>query len=149
MDVFELDTVLHRPELMSSLVAYSNSIQVYEDSGQAHKSRGRRQPLSSGSGEGVEPPVSMLFLRVLAAAQYFSDDPVRMASAEPLFVDLILDPYVLNVIPLSLVPAAVYITITAIMAFFVARQFRIWVREATSVPVQQEQNEEPESKKTK
>lgn len=63
----------------------------------------------------------MLFLRVRAAADYFSTDEALMRNVEPVAVDLILDPFLWNVFPRSLVPTAGWIVVVAVVAVFVAR----------------------------
>lgn len=42
-----------------------------------------------------------------------------MASVPPVMADLILDPFLWNVFPRSLVPTAVYTVIIAVVAYFV------------------------------
>jgi hypothetical protein len=64
---------------------------------------------------------SVLFLRVRAAADYFTKDEALMASPEPVAVDLILDPFIWNVFPRSLVPTAGWVVVVGVVAFFVAR----------------------------
>jgi len=44
-----------------------------------------------------------------------------MANVPPVFVDIILDPYIFNVFPRSLLPTAAYIIILAIGGWLVAR----------------------------
>jgi hypothetical protein len=44
-----------------------------------------------------------------------------MQNPPPVLVDLILDPYVLNVVPRSLLPTAGYLVIVAVLTWFVAR----------------------------
>lgn len=64
---------------------------------------------------------SVLFLRVRAAAEYFSHEKALMETVPPVAVDLILDPFLFNVFPRSLVPTAGWIGVVAIVAFLVAR----------------------------
>lgn len=44
-----------------------------------------------------------------------------MKDPPPVLVDLILDPYLYNVLPQSLVPTVCYIVIVSIVSWFVAR----------------------------
>lgn len=44
-----------------------------------------------------------------------------MANPPPVEVDIILDPYLLNIFPRSLVPTAVYIIIVAVCAWVVSQ----------------------------
>ncbi|RAH82542.1 hypothetical protein BO86DRAFT_388710 [Aspergillus japonicus CBS 114.51] len=64
---------------------------------------------------------SVLFLRVRAAADYYSTDPELMQSVSPVVVDVILDPYLGNVFPRSLVPTAGWVVVVAGVAVFVGR----------------------------
>lgn len=84
--------------------------------------------------QGKEATLSVMFLRILAAADYHSDDPTRMANVEPVLVDIILDPYYLNIVPRSLLPTAVYIIAIAILAWIVSQAVQRWIQRAL-VPV--------------
>lgn len=76
---------------------------------------------------------SVLFLRVQAAADYFSLDQSLMENVPPVAADLVLDPFLLNVFPRSLVPTAGWIVVVAGVAAVVARwitgEFRGLARE--------------------
>ena len=54
-------------------------------------------------------------------ADYFADDKELMKNPPPVLVDLHLDPYVLNVLPRSLVPAVGFVAVVAAASFFLAR----------------------------
>lgn len=64
---------------------------------------------------------SLLLLSISVAADYYTTDVALMSNPSPVLVDIILDPFIFNVFPRSLVPTAGYITIVAIGSFFVAR----------------------------
>ncbi|KAK1240748.1 hypothetical protein MKX07_006181 [Trichoderma sp. CBMAI-0711] len=65
---------------------------------------------------------SILLLRVLAAADYFSHHQSLMKDPPPpVLVDLILDPYIYNVLPQSLVPKVCYLVVVGIASWLVAR----------------------------
>ncbi|KAI9931511.1 hypothetical protein ASPWEDRAFT_25616 [Aspergillus wentii DTO 134E9] len=64
---------------------------------------------------------SVLFLRIQSVADYFSADPVLMETVPPVLVDIILDPFLLNVFPKSLVPTACWVTVVAGLALVIAR----------------------------
>ncbi|KGO76970.1 hypothetical protein PITC_003910 [Penicillium italicum] len=64
---------------------------------------------------------SVLFLHVHAAADYFSTDQTLMQNVPPVAVDLILDPFLFNVFPRSLVPTAGWIVLVAILAVVLGR----------------------------
>ncbi|EEH17255.2 hypothetical protein PABG_07342 [Paracoccidioides brasiliensis Pb03] len=63
---------------------------------------------------GTRSSTSSLFLQVHAAAEYFTLDKGLMEDVPLVHVDVILDPYVLNVFPKSLLPTAAYILILAV-----------------------------------
>ena len=63
---------------------------------------------------------SVLFLQIFAAADYFSLNETLMSDVPPVLVDVILDPYLLNVFPKSLVPTAGYLIILAIGSWFLS-----------------------------
>lgn len=62
----------------------------------------------------------MLFLQIFAAADYFSLNRTLMETVPPVLVDVILDPYMLNIFPRSLLPTALYIVILAVGAWFLS-----------------------------
>ncbi|KAJ5336487.1 uncharacterized protein N7506_004509 [Penicillium brevicompactum] len=64
---------------------------------------------------------SVLFLRVHAAADYFSTNQTLMRDVPPVAVDLILDPFLFNVFPRSLVPTAGWIIAVAVLAAVLGR----------------------------
>jgi hypothetical protein len=64
---------------------------------------------------------SVLFLRVHAAADYFSTEQSLMQNVPPVAVDLILDPFLFNVFPRSLIPTAGWIMVVAVLAVVLGR----------------------------
>lgn len=62
-----------------------------------------------------------MLLRVLASADYYTDDAGLMANPPPVLVDLILDPFIFNVLPRSLAPTVGYVIAVAGASWFVAR----------------------------
>lgn len=64
---------------------------------------------------------SVLFLRVLAAADYYTTNTTLMENVPPVAVDLILDPFLANVFPRSLVPTAAWIVVVTVVSVVVAR----------------------------
>jgi hypothetical protein len=63
---------------------------------------------------------SALLLRILSSADYFTDDVDLMRNVPLVHVDIILDPYFLNVLPQSLVPTTGYLAIIATLSYFIA-----------------------------
>ncbi|KAK2002430.1 hypothetical protein LX36DRAFT_253736 [Colletotrichum falcatum] len=121
LDVFELSTVWDTPELISSLATYASSRRLEQDnSGAGDKPTQRRKQ--------EEHEASLLFLRVLATADYFTDNVTLIAQAEPVSVDVILDPFLLNALPRSLLPTAVYSVAVAILAWFLSRRILDWIQ---------------------
>lgn len=116
MDVHELDAVWTIPDLMLSLYNYSSSRQV-----EAENQTPQVHHRSSSSKDAKERTASLLLLRVHAAADYFSHHPELMRNPPPVLVDLILDPYLFNVFPESLLLTAGYIVLVAVATLFLAK----------------------------
>lgn len=122
LDVLELPTVWATPELIGSLAKYSQTRQPAQTPDAEQTPRVHASSSSPGvDGDGKERESSLLFLRVLAAADYFTADEALMREVPPVHVDIILDPFVLNVLPRSLVPTAMYVVVVAVGAWFLAR----------------------------
>ncbi|GKT99663.1 hypothetical protein FLAG1_01754 [Fusarium langsethiae] len=111
LDVFELDTVWETPELIQSLAGYAFSRQ--DEGTDLHEE-------SPQPGE-KERKASLLLLQIKASADYFTDDEALMKYPPTVLVDLILDPYLFNIVPRSLVPTAGYIVVLAVVSWFMAR----------------------------
>lgn len=105
LDTYNISHVFDTPALIQSLAEYAENSE-----------KQRPEPAESSSPE----KESVLFLHVRAAADFFTTDKQLMSNPPPVDVDLILDPYVLNVFPRSLGPTAVYIVILAIGAWLVS-----------------------------
>ncbi|OKO97670.1 hypothetical protein PENSUB_9961 [Penicillium subrubescens] len=91
---------------------------------------------------------SILFLRIRAAADYFSLNETLMRDVPPVAVDVILDPFLWNVFPRSLVPTAGWIVVVAVLAGVVGR----WVVAEVGRVIEDarvERSEEEEGKKEK
>jgi hypothetical protein len=115
LEVFELNTVWGTPELIQSLAEYASTRQ--SDSGPYPQP----QVHHDTSDETGERSSSVLLLRVLAAADYFTDNAELMMNPPPVLVDLILDPFIYNVLPRSLLPTSGYIVVVATVTWIVAR----------------------------
>lgn len=57
-----------------------------------------------------------------------------MENVRPVLVDIILDPYILNVYPSSLLSTAAWIVSVAIASFFIARFVSKWLQIVASIP---------------
>jgi hypothetical protein len=69
-----------------------------------------------------------LFLQVFAAADYYTTNKSLMENVPPVYVDIILDPYIFNIFPRSLVPTGAYITLLAIGSWYLAKYINQWVQ---------------------
>ena len=67
-----------------------------------------------------------LLLRIQAAADFFTTDKSRMQYPPPVDVDIILDPYLANIFPKSLLATAGYIACLAVGSWFISGT--IWSR---------------------
>ncbi|CAL5866441.1 uncharacterized protein PFLUO_LOCUS649 [Penicillium psychrofluorescens] len=119
-----LPETIESPSLFTSLNIFSTArLSSVESHLQANTIP--RRASSHGAGGGLRDPApttnSVLFLRVQAAADYFTTDEALMRDVPPVGVDLILDPFLLNVFPRSLVPTAGWIVVVAGLAVFVAQ----------------------------
>lgn len=109
-----LSSVFESADLITSLSVYSYARHAQLSPNSIENLQQER----SVPAEGKE--TSMLFLQVQAAADYFSLDKSLMEQVPPVHVDLILDPYLFNIVPQSLIPTAIYIVITAVFAWFLS-----------------------------
>lgn len=107
-----MSEVFATPELIASLSTYSESRQGIPSEPQNVKSTER------------EAKASVLFLRIIAAADYYTTNKTLMQDVPPVDVDIILDRFLLNVLPQSLLPTGAYLIILAIIAWFLANY--IW-----------------------
>jgi len=107
--------VFETPGLIASLASYSDKRQVLDLD---------RPEYSS---DDVQLSESLLFLRVQAAASYYSSNRTLMEHPLPVDVDIILDPFMLNVLPRSLGPAAIYISVVSIGAWYLSRYIYRWL----------------------
>ncbi|KAM0464427.1 hypothetical protein ACHAPV_002987 [Trichoderma viride] len=117
LDTYTLSTIFSTPSLLQSLTqhATTSTQQQVDEETETHQQKRSNHPLTAANGS------SVLLLRVLAAADYFSHHSSLMKDPPPVLVDLILDPYLYNVLPQSLVPTVGYIVFISIVSWFVAR----------------------------
>ena len=88
--------------------------------------QGNSSRRTSGSGEHLS---SVLLLRIDAAADYFTTDRELMRRPEPVLADVILDPFVLNVLPRTLLPTVGYVVLVAAASWALASRLLMpWVR---------------------
>ncbi|KAI3390659.1 hypothetical protein diail_8981, partial [Diaporthe ilicicola] len=120
LETHTLPTVFDTPELITSLYNYSMSRQHLA------KPPPPPEPPNSATGEHLS---SVLFLRIDAAADYFTTDAALMRRPEPVLADVILDPFVLNVLPRTLLPTVGYVVLVAAASWVLAARLVMpWVR---------------------
>jgi hypothetical protein len=119
IETYELLTVFETPELITSLAEYSESRRPKALEHGDQQSGVAATPVTSKSE--LDRLSSVLFLQVLAAADYFTMNRTLMEHVPPVFVDIILDPYILNFFPRSLIPTASYIIILAIGSWLLSQ----------------------------
>jgi hypothetical protein len=115
LDTYSIAHVFDTPSLIASLADYSDKRQALEIDSPVY-AKGD-VPLSE----------SVLLLRVQAAASYYSLNRTLMEHPLPVDVDIILDPFILNILPRSLGPTAVYISFVAIGAWFLSGSIYRWL----------------------
>ncbi|PGH18832.1 hypothetical protein AJ79_00245 [Helicocarpus griseus UAMH5409] len=139
-----LSDLLDSPSLISSLTTFATTHlptllhQIHHehhqhDSSPEHPSKNQPPPLNlppklshhSPRQPNAQPSTSALFLQVHAAADYFTLDKELMQNVPPVHADIILDPFLFNVFPKSLVPTALYILAIAAGAGVVS--WLVWV----------------------
>ncbi|KAF7556492.1 hypothetical protein G7046_g6287 [Stylonectria norvegica] len=137
LDVHDLDSVWATPELVQSLSSYAYA-QQQDVSDQTREPRVHK-PSSEEKGE---REASVMLLQVRAAAGYFTDDVALMKDPPPVLVDLILDPYLYNVLPVSLLPTIGYLVLVGVVTWFVARSIakRLQAIASTGESIAKKQN---------
>lgn len=104
--------MLDSDSLLSSVTDFAGSV--------SHKPINPRDENDPVSAKPPKSTGSSLFLSVHAAASYFTLNETLMAEVPPVYVDLILDPYILNVAPRSVLPTMAYVTFVAVIGWFLA-----------------------------
>ncbi|KAK3315097.1 hypothetical protein B0H66DRAFT_564498 [Apodospora peruviana] len=121
---YELDTVFSTPELITSLGEYSLPRQPSESTQLEQQPRIHQSTTSHNEEKRKES--SLLFLQILAAADYFTTDATLMSNVPPVDVDIILDPFLLNLLPRSLLPTVCYIVAVTLAAYFLSALIVSW-----------------------
>lgn len=135
LDVFDLQTVFAQPDLVTSLAEYSATRQS------TVQSDGPRMTTENTYPPTPEKTSSMLLLQILTAADYYTMNQTLMKHVPPVHVDIILDPYLLNVVPRSLIPTGIYIIVVAVGAWALSRQVRFWLLRLRLQDVKDEKKE--------
>lgn len=71
-----------------------------------------------------------MFLQILSTADYFTTNSTLMKNPPPVDVDIILDPFLLNVLPRSLLPTVIYIVVVAIVAYLLSSRVLLLLDDA-------------------
>lgn len=66
-------------------------------------------------------------MRISAAADYYTMNKALMKDVPDVLVDIILDPFVFNVLPRSLIPTGIHLMILAILGWFLSGQIVEWL----------------------
>lgn len=117
LETFSLPHVFETPELIASLYNYSMSRQSLPNpiKEQEHHTATERES-------------SVLFLRISAAAEYFTINSTLMNHPKPVLTDLILDPFLFNVLPRTLVPTVGFVVLVAVVSWVLgAKVIRPWL----------------------
>jgi hypothetical protein len=144
LNTYTFSEVLDSASLMSSIVHFSDRLACLETD-ELLEAKTRQSLSGSGPSADVQATdsKSILFLQIYAAADYFTLNETLMTNVPPVHVDIILDPYILNVFPRSLVPTALHIIAVAIGAWFLS--CLIWSRVAN---IAQQEGSPSQDKKT-
>jgi len=125
LETFEIPVVFEHPDLITSLAEYSDGQTSPETSELNDPSI-----YASANPDGKKAN-SILFLQIFAAADYYTTNKTLMENVPPVFVDIILDPFVFNVLPKSLLPTVSYIIILAISSWFLSSFISAWLHKVT------------------
>lgn len=110
IDAFAPDVVLASPALSKSLASFADAASQNDEP---------LVPLVP-----LEPPTSFLLLRIIAAADYVAANRSLMLPdrVPPVLVDLILDPFLFNVLPRSLAPTVAVVLVVAALSAALSRR---------------------------
>ncbi|KAI1506622.1 hypothetical protein F5X99DRAFT_403984 [Biscogniauxia marginata] len=139
VNTYELHTVLETPELISELSDLSSNPLQLSRANDEIQEPGSAKP--SGAALRSERKASVLFLQILAAADYYTMNETLMRDVPPVHVDIILDPFIFNVLPRSLVPTVAYIIVVALVSWFLAQRISTWIRHVTVEPTQEKKDQ--------
>ncbi|KAF2156097.1 hypothetical protein K461DRAFT_291050 [Myriangium duriaei CBS 260.36] len=122
LEVYTLSEAFDTPALIQDLARFANEHAHLQDS-----------PDYAEQDAFIQSPQSLLFLRTWAAADYFTLKKEMMRSPPVVHIDLILDPYLLNAVPRSLLATAGYILCVALVGWTVSSRVWTWLETRTIV----------------
>ncbi|KAL4802748.1 hypothetical protein BDV18DRAFT_60655 [Aspergillus unguis] len=140
LSTYTLHEILEDRSLLSAISLYSSSRLATPPLQAGLTSKNQR----GGSANTDTSSDSVLLLRISAAADYFSLDQTLMENVPPVLADVILDPFLGNVFPKSLVPTACWIGVVSCLAIVIAR----FVARDFASAVYSMDVKEPQAKKT-
>ncbi|KAL6231837.1 hypothetical protein BDW75DRAFT_31742 [Aspergillus navahoensis] len=124
LSTYTIPEALEDRALLDSINSYSSATAMPD-----------RRDETPAVADSASEPGSVLLLRISAAADYFSLDQELMENVPPVLADIILDPFLGNVFPKSLVPTAAWIVVVScvavVLARWVAREIAILVNSAS------------------
>ena len=121
-----LPEVFETPELIQVLTSYVDQLQESSLSGETLRT-GETPESGSAAKQSNSRDATALFLYVEAAAAFYSSNQTLMRYPPPVLVDIILDPYLLNVFPRSLVPTAIYLIGLAVGSWYLSGFIWRWL----------------------
>ncbi|KAI1825350.1 hypothetical protein F4861DRAFT_538035 [Xylaria intraflava] len=130
LEAYELDAVFSTPDLTSDLAEYASTLQ----------SNTKDHAISSQALETYRKHPVML-LRVLAAADFYTTNHTLMENVPPVHVDIIMDPFISNILPRSLIPTVAYIIVVAIVSWFMGNWISSWVCQIAAQPTKQKKDQ--------
>ncbi|KAH8678162.1 hypothetical protein BX600DRAFT_431456 [Xylariales sp. PMI_506] len=134
LTTYELEAVFGSPELVTDLSDYSSTrLRLNQENGVATKPGSGTSAPKSGDWSS-ERKASVLLLHLHAAASYYTTNQTLMENVPPVLVDIILDPFLFNVLPRSLLPTVGYIIVVAIISWFLARRISVWLQSLATQP---------------
>jgi hypothetical protein len=83
---------------------------------------------------------SALFVHIQAAADFYSLNETLLSNPPVVEVDIILDPYIFNVFPRSLLPIGIYLSFVAVASLFLSRAIASWLHNIGEKPVEKKTN---------
>ncbi|PUU73726.1 hypothetical protein B9Z19DRAFT_1094467 [Tuber borchii] len=106
LNIYTASQLLDKPSLLANMTAYATH--------QLPPSPVNKLSCPSAA------PRSVLYLNIRAKAGYYTHEKHRMETPDPVRVEIVLDPFILNALPESLLPIAVTIILTALSAFWLS-----------------------------
>ncbi|CAD6443292.1 2e425200-ef6e-47ec-ade5-0f5dbdc5d652 [Sclerotinia trifoliorum] len=124
LNTYDLTAVFETPELITSLAQYSETRQPVFNDVQDHIPKISHADFKYKHKDDIS---STLFLQIYAAADYYTMNRTLMEDVPPVLVDIILDPYIFNILPRSLVPTIAYVILLAVGSWYASKYVMDWM----------------------